>query len=332
LLDDASIYENPGAAAVSLRRRFYQAAASMHPVVTTREGIFEQDLASARQRVSEQLGMTWDTLESELFADVIELQKLKSFPEDQNAIGILSRYNVAQTQAALYRAVRIRVDAFSDFKTIISRAKLARLMHHIDRIERPRRGYRFLFDGPASVLRQTTRYGIGFAKLLTSLLHCSDWQLNADLVGPGGNRFTLSVSSRDGLKANDSAPDTLDSDLEREVLSAWRARPVAEWSLEHETELLVSGQVVMTPDFVLRHRDGRVIHVEVVGFWTPQYLAEKAKRLALFRRQTEHPWLLLFPRKQAKAAREISGVVDLPYLLFDKHSDPAHWIERALHR
>ncbi|WP_162006648.1 DUF790 family protein [Roseimaritima sediminicola] len=326
LLDDASQFKNPGQAAASLRRRFFTAAAPLHPIVSTREGIFEHELGAARQEISKQLGMPWEEIEAELFSDVIELQRLESFRETLGAGDVLARYNVAQTQAALYRASQIRVTAFADFRTIIAHAKLARLMHHIDRIEGPRRGYRFRFDGPGSVLRTTTRYGVGFAKLLASLLHCRDWTLAADLVGPGGRRFTLAISDRDGLQPGAAAETGFDSDLEREVQAVWDARPVADWTLERETELIACGQTVMTPDFALRHRDGRVIHVEVVGFWTPEYLAEKTRRLAAFRRQTCHEWLLLFPKKQVKAAEDIARAVDLPYRLFTKRSDPADWI------
>ena len=43
------------------------------------------------------------------------------------------------------------------------------------------------------------------------------------------------------------------------------------------------GQKVFIPDFVFRHEDGREIPMEVIGFWTTEYLREKVETLRLFR-------------------------------------------------
>lgn len=53
--------------------------------------------------------------------------------------------------------------------------------------------------------------------------------------------------------------------------------------MDREGEILHKGQKVFTPDFVLRHEDGRVVYLEIVGFWTPEYLEEKFKILDAFR-------------------------------------------------
>lgn len=37
-------------------------------------------------------------------------------------------------------------------------------------------------------------------------------------------------------------------------------------------------------DFVLRHRDGTEVMLEIIGFWTPEYLAAKRETLRRFRR------------------------------------------------
>ncbi len=45
------------------------------------------------------------------------------------------------------------------------------------------------------------------------------------------------------------------------------------------------GQKVFSPDFVFRHEDGREVPMEVIGFWTTEYLREKVETLRLFRDQ-----------------------------------------------
>jgi hypothetical protein len=70
-----------------------------------------------------------------LYADVMQFQPLREFVGYPDGAALLSRYNVAQVQAALYRAVSMTVEATDDFKTILRYAKLARLMHEIKRLK-----------------------------------------------------------------------------------------------------------------------------------------------------------------------------------------------------
>ncbi|PHQ37238.1 DUF790 family protein [Rhodopirellula bahusiensis] len=347
LLDDFSEYDRDGQSASRLRQRVFEAAAPLHPIVTVREGIFEHDLSTARQKVCESLGMTWEDIESKMFSDVIELQHLHTFDNDISAGEVLSAYNVAQTQAALYRATSIRIDAGSDFKAIARHAKLAQLMHRIERIEtmrngKARRGLRFDLDGPGSSLRETTRYGIGFAKLLPKLLTCQDWRLTARVLGPKNQAFRLSLSPKDGLRSPLKPEEDFDSEFERSVDDAWHRNPPAGWQLERETELLVRGQSVFTPDFVIRHDDGRVIHLEVIGFWTPEYLQDKAERISNWvenaaakpnsnqKENRRSHWLLMFPKQHSAGMAELAGQLKLPFLRFDKRQDPSEWIETAI--
>lgn len=340
LLDDQSEYHSDRKAAVELRRRVFEFAADRHPIVEVREGIFDQELHQVRSDLAHALGRTWPDIEANLFGDVLELQRLKSFDPECNASQLLSRYNVAQTQAALYRATRARIDTTDDFKTIIKHAKLAGLMHRIDLISvAGRRGYRFTLDGPQTTLRQSTRYGIRFAALVPKLLACRGWQLTAEILGPRQQRFRLDLSPRDGLVALHDAPDEFDSSLESDVDAAWNRAPADGWVWQRESELLVRGQTVMTPDFTLRHADRNLlIYVEVVGFWTPEYLAEKARRLRQFASSADAGkqstqtvrWLLVLSKDLHREGRQPLGALELPMIQFDKKSSPQTWIDAAL--
>ena len=44
-------------------------------------------------------------------------------------------------------------------------------------------------------------------------------------------------------------------------------------------------KTVFVPDFVLNHADGREVLLEIVGFWTPEYLRAKIEKLKLFEGQ-----------------------------------------------
>ena len=73
--------------------------------------------------------------------------------------------------------------------------------------------------------------------------------------------------------------------------------------LVREGEILHHHQKVFVPDFVFRHDDGRRVLMEIVGFWTPEYLEAKLATLQLFR---EHRVLL------AVAAPARQTLPDLP--------------------
>jgi uncharacterized protein len=288
LLDEVSLYDtDKRGAAARLRQRVFSLAAPMHPLVSCDEGIFSQNEAAAKQTIAQQLGMTWDEIDRRLFADVIEFQRLRQFTGYPDGSDLLSRYNVAQTQAALYRAEHLVVWSCYDHKTILRYAKLARLMHSITR--QSDGTYLFRFDGPASVLRQSTRYGVAMARLLPGLLSCRDWRAVAKLRGRRGRYYRLELSSQDGLRSPVVPPSQFDSDLEASFYEAWGAGPRDGWHLHRESDLLLSGQTVFTPDFTLVHEGGRRVLLEIIGYWTPEYLLSKAKTIAGF---DQHPILL----------------------------------------
>lgn len=43
---------------------------------------------------------------------------------------------------------------------------------------------------------------------------------------------------------------------------------------------MARGAALFLPDFTFRHSDGREALVEIVGFWTPEYLDEKLRKVA----------------------------------------------------
>jgi hypothetical protein len=71
--------------------------------------------------------------------------------------------------------------------------------------------------------------------------------------------------------------------------------------LERETEVLADGQTAFVPDFVFRHADGTTVLFEIVGFWTPEYLAKKRETLRRFR---GHTVLLAVPERSLREGAE----------------------------
>ncbi len=292
LLDDAPVsrYQtDQRGRSAALRRAVFRRAASCHPLVETRTVLFEHAEAQTKACIASALGYaSWDEIESRLFADVYEYHRLAEFSGYADAAALLSRYNVAQAQAALFYATRLTVRARADFRRIITHAKLARLLHDI-RCEQRAGGaptYTIVLDGPASVLRETRRYGAAMAKFLPALLACREWYASAELlIGHPARRRFLALSARDGLKSALPASEEFDTALEEKFARVWGANARQGWTMTREGGVLHRGQVVMVPDFRFQHQDGRVAWLEIVGYWTPDYLQEKLRKLELFKDQ-----------------------------------------------
>ncbi|TWU10500.1 DUF790 family protein [Allorhodopirellula heiligendammensis] len=308
LLDDASKYDQDrSGAAAKLRQRVFSLAATDHPLVQEPDHLFATSESKVKESIARQLGRPWTDIEADLFADVIEFHRLKSPPDPTIDAGrMLRRYNIAQTQTALYGAVEMTVYAGRDFKTILRYAKLARLMHTITRQDN---NYFFRFNGPASIVRETRRYGVAMARFLPGLLAAEDWRMRATVIGPRRRRFALQLSSRDGLRG-EIVPSDFDSELEETFHRRWQESDTNGWSIQREATVLHAGQSVLMPDFTFRHPEHGEVLLEIVGFWTPEYLRDKAQRLMQFH---NHARILIAVSEHADEAIPDIGVPRVVY-------------------
>jgi predicted nuclease of restriction endonuclease-like RecB superfamily len=281
LLDDRSTFQRDRRGrAAALRREVFRLAASSHPLVRRSDRLFGHAECEVKAAIAAQLGRTWDEIDRELFADVIDFHRLAAFEGYADGAALLARYNVAQVQVALFGAVSMTVRARDDFKTILRYAKLARLMH---RIRQAAPGeYTIVLDGPASVLRQSRRYGVAMARFLPALVACRGWRMRAEIRRRGGTPFWLDLAAEDGLSSHLPPPDEFDSALEEGLARRWGPEPREGWRLVREGEILHRHQQVFIPDFLLRHEDGRTALLEIIGFWTPEYLQQKLETLRAF--------------------------------------------------
>ncbi len=302
LLDDAGVFhrDRRGRSA-ALRCRVFRLAAPRHPLVRTADRLFGHEEGEVKAAIARELGRPWEEIEGELFADVIEFHRLAEFQGYPDSAALLARYNVAQVQAALFDAVSMTVWAEEDFKTILRYAKLARLMHTISRANDGT--YCFRFDGPASVLRQTRRYGVAMARFLPALVACRSWRMHA-VIRTRRRGFTLGLDlgAGDGLHSHLPPPDAFDSQVEETFAEKWGAEPREGWHLVREGEILHRGQKVFVPDFLFRHESGKSVLLEIVGFWTPEYLQAKVQTLEAFR---DHPILLAVAESSARTLPEL---------------------------
>ena len=318
LLDDAAVFAGDSSGeAGRLRVEVFCRAAAMHPLVVRPDRLFENDPARVKALIAAEHGTDWNDIDRRLYADVMSFQPLEAFADDLDAGAFLARYNVAQLQACLYRAQSMTITATQDLKTILRYAKLAGLMHEIVQLKGSGTSsgqpvgtsvgkndtyppyysaYCIELSGPVSVLRETRRYGVNFARFLPALLACKGWRMTAVLRTPWNTTTVLTVCDKDGYTSHLPPPEEFDSGLE-EAFAEKFGEARDGWRLIREGDILHEHQTTFVPDFTFRHEDGTVVFLEIVGFWTPEYLARRREILSRFRR---HRILMAVPQRSLR--------------------------------
>lgn len=215
-----------------------------------------------------------------LYADLQENRILTQF-EDPAPEALIHRYNLSQVQGIFYRASQMALNAHrnvpGEYKLLFRYLKLFQLMTYVE--GDADHGFTITIDGPTSLFKPSTRYGLAIAKLLPALLHVTKWSLSATLQSrdpysgvPKTGRFSL--NDRCGLETHYPPGKPYDSMLEAAFANRWEALKT-EWILEREVDLIPIPGSVMIPDFRLVHPDGRIFLLEIIGFWRPEYLQKK---------------------------------------------------------
>ena len=263
--------------AEELRRQVFTMAAASGPLARSPDLLFAQGAADRGAEIAREIGIEPDQLAPALYADLKENQVITRLDRSVTAVELIERYNTALAQAMLYRATRMIIDVNDNYRTLFKYIKLARLMHSI----KPRDGgYRIDIDGPLSLFSNVERYGIAMAKLLPAVLKCNEWRLAAKVNAGEGERL-FRLSPRTGLKSHYRDEPVFDSSPEEAFYNKFRRNSKSKWTIEREGSILDLKDTVMIPDFKFTHKkDGRVAHLEIVGFWTPEYLAKKFDKLS----------------------------------------------------
>jgi len=221
-----------------------------------------------------------DQIRAGLYADLAENRILTQF-EEPTPEALLHRYNLSQVQGVFYKASHIILNVHrndpGEYKLLFRYLKLFQLMTYIE--GDADHGFTITIDGPASLFKVSTRYGLDIAKLIPAMLHVTKWNLKATLQTrdfytnePKLRHFSLKDDC--GLVTHYPPGKPYDSMLEASFADRWDSLK-SEWRLEREVDLIPIPGSVMIPDFRLVHPDGRTFLLEIVGYWRPEYLRKK---------------------------------------------------------
>lgn len=237
------------------------------------------DLEEPYRVAADATGLEAREVERLLYADRPDARVLTWVPPLAGG-ELVGRYNLDLSRGVLLDATRAVVSARGGWRDLFRAVKLARLMARIEPAGGGR--YRIELTGPAAdwVVRRQ-RYGARFARVVPALARAPGWWLEADVLR--GDR-TLAYRLDASAPVDPGPPGArYDSAWERSLAGEFREKIGEEregWTLRREATPVIVGGEVFLPDFTLRHADGREALVEIVGYWTPEYLTAKLRKVA----------------------------------------------------
>jgi predicted nuclease of restriction endonuclease-like RecB superfamily len=270
LLDKRSIFKcddriNP----VDLRRRIYH---------TTEKAGIPTTLQQRRliiEAVASELKETAEAVEQSIYADLDEeliLEKFEGLPAQE----LLEEYNLSLTQTLLFDSTELNFTASGNWQRIFYTIKRLGLIYEAYQDGR----FWVKVDGPASLFKLTKRYGTAVAKLLPVIIANPEWTVEAKILWKYTNEIcNFKIESwkyRAMMKTNPTIV-SFDSFVEEDFAARFQALKSG-WRMRREPEPVLAGRQVIIPDFSLE-REGIKIYVEIVGFWTAEYLLRKIEKL-----------------------------------------------------
>jgi uncharacterized protein len=266
-------------------------------------------------RVAASFGVSTGELQDSLFAD-LPGNRLVTAPAPSLSPGELAlRTNLALAQALLFRATSVRIEADGNARALVRHSKWRGLICTV--LQRSAAYAVLELSGPFALFRHTHLYGRALGEIVPLLAWCRHFRLRAESVSRG-RRLVLELATGDPIFPA-AEPRRYDSRLEERFARDFR-RLSPEWDVLREPEPVTAGGTLIFPDFALQHRHDATRRwlLEIVGFWTPDYVT---KKLALYRSARLSNLILCIDEERNCAT------VDLPLgarvVRFRRRVDPA---------
>jgi hypothetical protein len=270
-----------------LRREVFQHASKKRQDLKPGES-FDRDAVLAE--VAAQRDMDPRELEGLLYVDLRGAHRLCRFASlDPEAL--VDLYADGQAQAVLLRATRVHARVFSAtpavYRTLFRKLKFLRLLHVIEPIaataDDEQSGYEIVIDGPYSLFRSVTQYGLQLALVLPALRACDRWSLEAEVLwGKERQPLTFTLASQRGTIATADEPHLPGeiADL-RDRFEERFAAEKSKWRARASNDILdLPGVGLCVPDLEFIHDEtGECVYFEALGYWSRQAVWRRVELL-----------------------------------------------------
>ncbi len=290
---------------IELRRKIFQATEKVGLPTTSEK----------RQRIidaaASEMALTPENFEEFMYADLDDELILEKFAPP-SAYELLEQYNLSMSQTLLFDSTELTFTASGNWQNLFYFVKKLGLIYEVYRDN----GLWVKIDGPVSLFKLTKRYGVSIAKLLPIIVANPEWTITAKILWKYTNEicnFKIESQKHSSLLKKPNLTVTYDSAAEESFASQFQAVKSG-WTLKREPEPVPAGNQVIIPDFSLE-RAGVKIYLEIVGFWTEEYLLRKAEKL----KRVEAKMLLLVD--EALACEKLTALEKRPQLNFIYYHD-----------
>lgn len=280
LLDDRSTFDTAAPVPpAELRRAAFQLARDRGPLALEPGPLGLPVATDLLAELGAPLGLTATQTEDALYADLEENQRLLAV-DVPGPEWLLHRYNVAQVQALLLHALSLKIrlvaPTAAKMRQLFRQVKFHRLLHQA---RRDGDVLELDLDGPTSLFQQSTRYGMALATFFPALLlQPPPWSLEATIVWTRArHQKTLRLDHTAGLVSHHADRGGYQTREQLWFAERFDALESGWTRTEGQAPVALGARGILFPDYRFT-RDGRVAHLEILGFWRHDRLAE---RLAL---------------------------------------------------
>lgn len=267
-----------------LRRRLWEAA--------NRSGGFANGEVRARliATVAAEIGVEAAAIEGLIWLDHDRAATLEAVDARPSAERVRLAYNRHLLTAALLRADLVAVTAptldGATARRLLARCRRLGLVCDVESTDdAATEQLRIVLFGRPEAVGPSGGAGRRLASTTVDLLRSTTVEGHAR-IAIGQRRYALPldriVVEAIGGRLAREAPASYDSAAEARLHREWQVAAArgdhAGWQLEREPALLAVGGHIMAPDFCL-DRDAQRIYVELIGFWTPEYVERKRRKL-----------------------------------------------------
>jgi len=224
-------------------------------------------------KIAQELNTTKNVIEDSFFSDLPQEQILDNLytPTSEN---LTRKYNFSLTQTLFFNALEISIIIEDNFQQIFRMINFLGLMYEIN-------DKKIKITGPLSLFKKTKKYGENLAKLLNTIIFAKKWSIETKIQMKKSNEdkifsFKLASDDKTLFPIIKKKEKKFDSEIERQFFSDFKIF-APKWEIKREPTFIKAGNYVIIPDFGF-YKDGIVLYLEIVGFWTPEYLEKKIRK------------------------------------------------------
>lgn len=282
----------------------------------------EEERATLLLEASKEFDVSVKDIETSFWADRDEYQIIASIDEISSS-DLVKYYNLSLTQTLLFDALSLEFTTSGNYQEIFRMIKFLGLMYEV---QSDGETFSVRVTGPASLFRKTKKYGTSLAKLLPKIIKAPTWKIKAQIETEVAGEPRIYIFELSDTK-KEFFPDVLedtehfDSTVEEHFVKRFSSLR-KDWEIKREPTILRAGPSVMIPDFSLERR-GKKCYVEIVGFWTPEYIEKKIEKVKHLNQE-----ILLCVNKELQCTKKDFQKENVDVILYHKEVPMKPILER----